>query len=174
MEEIWKAIPGHPGYEASTLGRIRSVDRMIKTNGRGTYFKKGQVLIHKKTNDGYLKASIERNKWTFVHRIVLTVFVGPRPPGHQACHNDGDQSNNAISNLRWDIPKNNVADRINHGTYQFGERNPRARLSADDVSRIINDKRKQKDIAKDFGISRPHVSVIKSGKIWGHLNIPKA
>ena len=35
MEEVWKAIPEFEGYyEASTLGRIRSVERIVKS-GRG-------------------------------------------------------------------------------------------------------------------------------------------
>jgi hypothetical protein len=27
--EIWKSIPGHEGYEVSSHGRVRSIDRVI-------------------------------------------------------------------------------------------------------------------------------------------------
>ena len=37
MNEIWKAIPGYEGYyEASTLGRIRSVERIVMNKAKVT------------------------------------------------------------------------------------------------------------------------------------------
>ena len=33
-----------------------------------------------------------------VGRLVLEVFVGPCPPGMEACHNDGDPHNNWLDN----------------------------------------------------------------------------
>jgi len=41
--EVWKSLPGVPGIEASTLGRVRTLDKMV-WNGRGTYPIKGRVL----------------------------------------------------------------------------------------------------------------------------------
>jgi len=64
----------------------------------------------------------------FVHLMVLSMFVGPRPtPLHQARHLDGDRYNNNLSNLEWGTPKENCADRTIHGTaYQKkGLDNPR-------------------------------------------------
>ena len=36
-EEIWKDIPGYEGkYQASTLGKIKSLDRMVKYENHRT------------------------------------------------------------------------------------------------------------------------------------------
>jgi len=44
-----------------------------------------------------------------VHHLVLEVFVGPRPEGTVACHNNGDGYDNRVRNLRWDTRKANAA-----------------------------------------------------------------
>lgn len=51
-----------------------------------------------------------------VHPLVLEAFVGPRPPGMEACHADGNKTNNALSNLRWDTKRANELDAIRLGT----------------------------------------------------------
>ena len=41
MEEIWKDIPGYEGlYEASNLGRVRSIDRIIEGHVEGILYKR--------------------------------------------------------------------------------------------------------------------------------------
>ena len=47
-----------------------------------------------------------------VHRLILTAFTGPPPQGMEACHWDDIKDNNVLTNLRWDTPKGNAADRI--------------------------------------------------------------
>src|SRR5262245_33311629 len=67
-----------------------------------------------------------------VHQLALEAFVGPRPEGCECCHNDGDHTNNALSNLRWDTAKANAADQARHGTQVRGSRVNTSKLSADD------------------------------------------
>jgi hypothetical protein len=52
-----------------------------------------------------------------VHVLVLEAFVGPRPDGTVAGHNDGNPSNNRVENLRWDSRANNGLDTVRHGTH---------------------------------------------------------
>ena len=70
---------------------------------------------------GYFKLALSTDgvaKTKVVHKLVLMTFGGPQPEGMEACHNDGDTSNNRSDNLRWDTHQNNMRDKIEHGTHQ--------------------------------------------------------
>lgn len=53
MDEIWKPIPGFEGYyEASNLGRIRSVERIVR--GRWGFSRRhSQILKQNNVHHGY-------------------------------------------------------------------------------------------------------------------------
>lgn len=119
MNEIWRPIPGREGgYEVSSLGRVRSVDRTItRMTKRGPVRArlKGRVLATSMANSGYLVAMIGRAR-PYIHDLVLQAFIGQRPAGHQAAHWDGDRRNNTPGNLRWATPSQNNLDKARHGT----------------------------------------------------------
>lgn len=52
-----------------------------------------------------------------VHKLVATAFLGAPPPGLEVCHNDGDEANCAVSNLRYDTRIANEHDKRLHGTH---------------------------------------------------------
>jgi len=56
----------------------------------------------------------------------------------EACHNDGNNLNNELENLRWDTHKNNIGDSIIHGTMvdNSGSRHGMSKLNESQV-RII-------------------------------------
>lgn len=168
MEEIWKAIPGHPGYEASTLGRIRSVDRVATMNG-GTFIRRGVVLKTEPLPSGYFQVSLNNQQSRRVNRIILITFDGAPPEGMQACHNDGNRTNNRLDNLRWDTSKNNHADRIRHGTAPVGENNGRSKLSAEQVICIRGDARPRYVVAAEYGVTPSLISQIITRRIWSHV-----
>ena len=47
----------------------------------------------------------------------------------EACHEDDDRTNNRLSNLRWDTPKANAADRDRNGKHPHGEQSARAKIT---------------------------------------------
>ena len=99
-EETWRPIPGYDGYEASSLGRIRSIDR---TTDRGRKWR-GRTMTPATMPRGYKTVSLWRGgKQTtaLVHRLVLFAFQGPPPEGMEALHKNGDPADNAASNLAW-------------------------------------------------------------------------
>jgi hypothetical protein len=51
-----------------------------------------------------------------VHQLVLRAFVGPPAPGMESLHDDGDPTNNQLSNLSWGTHLRNMRDTIRHGT----------------------------------------------------------
>jgi hypothetical protein len=74
---------------------------------------------------------------TALHHIVLFVHVGPRPVGKEACHRDGDHTNNKPDNLRWGTHKENMQDRSLHGrSARFGEINGSAVLTNKQAKRM--------------------------------------
>lgn len=109
--EKWKQIDVVPKYAVSTRGRVLSLH-----HGR-----RGQILSSWTDKDGYqhvqLQVNSDKNKRYSIHRLVALTFLGmPPSKNHQVAHNDGNPSNNKLSNLRWATLSENQADRLIHGT----------------------------------------------------------
>lgn len=124
-EERWLPIPGYEGlYEVSDLGNIRSLDRTVKrSDGKLRRFK-GKAITPTIVN-GRARVTLPGNprRKHRVHRLVLLAFVGPPPPGTEACHSpDPDPLNNRLENLRWDTSSENMRDRVRHGTHFWANR----------------------------------------------------
>ncbi len=111
--EQWQPVDGHPHYEVSDQGRVRSLDRKIRSRG-GFRLKRGCLLKPGRTKSGHLTVAIGRGNSMFVHRLVLFAFRGPPPEGHESLHGDGDPSNNNLWNLRWGTRSENLIDRYEH------------------------------------------------------------
>lgn len=101
-DEFWKDIPGYEGrYQASTLGRIRSI-----------MGKKPRILVlNVYKGSPYYKVQLwdaTGNKKCYrVHRLIYITFFGPIPDGMVIDHADGNKTNNVVDNLRVLSPKSN-------------------------------------------------------------------
>lgn len=126
----YRDIPGFPDFRVGTDGSVWS--------RRGRSFKSiwhCKVWIRLKPATargggkprGYPRVNLYSNNQRhhrLVHQIVLEVFVGPRPDGMEACHNDGDSMNNRLDNLRWGTRASNSADTRKHGRHWTPFRGP--------------------------------------------------
>lgn len=108
MEEIWKPIPGYEGYyEASSLGRIRSLDRRVKCTGkRGVFYmrKKGMIVKPEIDKGGYYQTSLSKDGEDHTKGTHVWVAMAhiPNPDNlPQVNHKDGNKQNNNIDNLEW-------------------------------------------------------------------------
>lgn len=121
--EEWRAVPGIEGYEASTRGRIRSVDRAY-TDSLGRPRKvTGRVLTLNVNGRGYRNANFGRQGQHAAHRIIALTFLGEPPsPDMQVCHGNGDKADNRVENLRWGTPSENSQDAIRHGVHPSASR----------------------------------------------------
>ena len=99
MKEVWKSIPGWEGlYEASNLGRIKSVGRK-----KGNKIEKDRIL-KPKVQHGCLRVTLSRDgnkKYMLVHRLVAKAFI-PNPMNFPVVdHKDNDRKNAKVCNLQW-------------------------------------------------------------------------
>lgn len=174
--EVWLPVVGYEGlYSVSSHGRVRSED-MLVVRASGSYTKPAAI---RRPGAGakskYLSLVLTKDRRAsthYVHRLVLAAFVGPKPPGHEACHCDGDRQNNAVWNLRWDTRAGNHADKARHGTSTAGERHPGAKLSNEAVLAMRQrraDGASVASLAVEFGVSRMTAHRAATKRSWSHL-----
>ena len=174
-KELWASIPEYDGYyEASSFGRIRSLERLVKHNYSGLKKQRGKVLATSELPGGYKIVTLCKDGKPInarVPRLVLMAFCGLPPTDMVACHLDGDPTNNRLSNLRWGTNKENELDKVRHGTSNVGERSGRAVLSEVSVIKIIDRSSDHRSVlAEEFGVSEATIRAIRSGRSWKHLS----
>lgn len=174
--ETWLPIAGYETlYDVSDAGRVRSLNRRIRTKNGEIRMYEGLVLAASAGYAGYPEVKLSKHSKTKterVHVLVAAAFIGPRPDGLDVRHLDGDPTNNAVGNLEYGTHQSNMHDMVRHGRSNAGTRNPMAQLTADDVHEIrrrIARRDVQQGIADDFGISASAVTDIKKGRTWAHL-----
>jgi hypothetical protein len=106
--------------------------------------------------------------------LVLLAFVGPKPEGMVIRHfPDRNIENNCLENLSYGTPKQNGEDMVVHGMSLRGEKNPKAKLTKEEVLEIrqlyATGRYFQKDLGKRFGVGQDIISSIHLRKIWKHI-----
>lgn len=111
--EEWRPVPGWPGYEVSSLGRVYSIRRPGATRS-GRILKQGiQPSGHPYL--GLCRSGVPQR--FYVHQVVALGFLGPKPEGmREIRHLDGNPANNVPSNLKWGTRSENLYDKVRHGT----------------------------------------------------------
>lgn len=168
-------IPGLPAYLIGDNGDVWSRVRSGPVGNRVKYHDTFHKLSHTKCSFGYPGVSLMINGRCLlktVHSLVMLAFVGPRPEGMQVCHEDGDVTNCRKSNLRYDTPAGNQADRDRHDMNMRGERNGLAKLTESQVLEIRGlaaSGLDQTAIGDQYGITQAAVSLINTRKTWKYL-----
>lgn len=168
--ERWRDVVGWEGlYRVSDRGRVSSARREGTRGG----------LMRLSMGRGYLQAHLRgpgRRLLAEVHRLVLEAFVGPRPPGAQARHLNGDSMDNRVENLAWGTPAENAADRVRHGMQPRGSLSGTAKLTESDVAEILRLGRMgvpQGALGRRFGVSRACVRLILQRRTWRHVEVAR-
>jgi hypothetical protein len=165
--EVWKDVIGYEGiYQINKNGDVMSLKR--KTTGTFTTIDK----IIKKQIDlkGYFVYKLSKNgktKTKSLHRILAQSFI--KNPNNEKCvnHKDGNPLNNDISNLEWCSYSYNSL----HGYRSNGRKNPRRKLTENQVSEIKNKLINYyyglgRQLAEEYNVSVYIISLIKQNKTY--------
>ena len=178
--EIWKTISGYDGfYDISSLGRVRSHDRIVVTINGVTQRRKG-VVMQPALRAGYpfVLLQVEKvKKQAHVHRLVAAAFC-EKPEGCDVVnHIDGNKTNNSADNLEWTTHSGNIRHAIDTGLREIktGQRHSASKLTQDQVDAIrlkLISGQTGASIAREFGVHVMTVSNIRNGRAWGNDGDP--
>lgn len=172
-KETWKDIPGYEGlYQASTMGRIRSLDREIECKDGQVRFYEGKVKKPRKKNDDALTVTLSKNghlKTYNVHKLIMHTFKGERPEGYHICHKNGDCADNRLENLRYDTPSQNNID-----MYRYGGKSGPGKLSVEQALEIrklyATGDYTQTELAVSFGVGQSSIGKVILRQTFSWLN----
>ena len=168
-KEVWKQIPNYTNYEASNLGRIRSIDRTVwvdrfdKAGNQCTMNVKSTVIKHWIQHDGrqYVKlvdGEGNRTNGLQVHRLVAFAWHGlPEGDDYECDHKNRNRVDNRPVNLHWMSPEKHKAKSIAEQGYpvvlehvktgkvqqfpSYAEASRKLKISSTSVSALANDLR---------------------------------
>lgn len=163
MKEKWMPIKSYEGwYEVSDLGRVRSVDRVVRYKDGRTYEYSSKLIKHKADKRGYPYVGLNKaGKKTAkrVHRLVAETFLPVRDKSLEVNHIDGNKNNNKLSNLEWVTSSENTLKGYELGLFE--KTREAARLRAKNNS--------------DFNRSKPtKVTNIITGEEWDFPSVKEA
>lgn len=179
--EIWKEHPVYVNYEVSTQGNVRrcngynSLGRRVKIRQLKPWIRKHRES-HRNTTIQYRTVSLWANgkkKTRPIGVFAAETFLGSRPEGYQLLHGAGGSLDDSLPNLRWGTASENQRDRVRDRTSNRGEQCGSSVLTAADVHAIrkqLQSGRKQRCIAKEFGVTRETISCINCKKSWSWLD----
>lgn len=151
--ESWADIPGFVGYQASTHGNVRSLNGPLAT------------CINPQTGRHTVTLWNSGNPSTrTIHRLVLMAHMPNADESLEVCHKNGNKTDNRLANLRWGSRSENQREKVRHGSR--GGPQKLTQSQAQQIRQARKAGRTQQAIADEFGISRPLVSLIESGKAW--------
>lgn len=158
--------PLNPSYGVTRDGRVFRI-------GARPFSPPPPVELRPWQCNGYAYVTLSDRRKATVHRMLAETFLGPCPEGcTDVAHKDGVRDHNTVENLRWDTRAGNFADKPAHGTDNRGEKNPHAKLLAQDVRRIRLRRaggERGSDLAREYAVTGATICDITKGRSWTHV-----
>ena len=175
--EIWKDIDGYEGYyQVSNFGNVKSLSRIKKVKGNGSFIMPEKLLGLNVTKSGYVNVClfIFPIKKTFrLHKLVAKAFLENKDKKPQINHINGIKTDNRAKNLEWVTASENRKHCYDIGLQsKKGEKHHLRKLSDVDVKRIKSNEfngMTQEQIGKVFGVGGQAIGKILKGQRWNHV-----
>lgn len=153
-QEIWKAIPSLPNYEASTYGRVRHIakePRKLQENCNG------RLYLPVRKNGRFVNIA--------VHRLIAETFIDNPLNKPEINHIDGNKKNNNVENLEWCTRSENEL----HKSRVLGIK----QIPPINNKPVICNETKQTfnsitDAAKEMNLNPRHIGEVANGKRKTH------
>ena len=165
-KEVWRDINGYEGrYQVSSMGRVKSLERIIiKKDGR-KFTVKERVLKPGADGGGYLRVGLcdgEKQKTLKVHRLVCEAFHENPDNKPQVNHINEIKTDNRASNLEWATARENS---------NFGTRNERlGKAQSKSIGQytrygeLIKIWPSTNEVQRQTGFSQGNISLAANGK----------
>ena len=128
-------------------------------------------------NSNYMMIDLCKNgkvKKHLFHRLMAQTFLENKENKEQVNHINGIKTDNRLENLEWNTRSENQKHSIKIGLRTAkGIKNSQSKLTEKQVLDIFKDTRTYKEIIKDYKISIPTISNIKTGHSWTHITKEK-
>lgn len=161
MQEIWKDIEGYEGfYQVSNKGRIKSLDRLVRSKCGSTQLKRGKVLKPQNTRDGYLQVTLSKYsklKTYKIHQLVGKAFLLNPNNYVEINHKDENTLNNDFRNLEW-------CSRSYNNNY--GNRNLKCSLAVKGVKRPQSVIDKISESCRQKSMKGKHWKLVNGKRVW--------
>lgn len=175
VNEVWRDCVGIPDYQVSSLGRVRSLDRIVPVNHPTAGFlekhMRGRSMTSRNNGHGYSMVCI-RGVSMSVHRLVATAFI-PNPENKpQTNHKNGIRTDNRVENLEWATQEENIQHSRKVLGQSIGESHYCARLTESDILDIRSVYAfgaRISDIGKAYDYDISNVWAIVNRRIWRHI-----
>lgn len=181
MRRTWRKVKPHAVLEPSSEGQLPRMAVVagfsryaITEDGQVINRKTKRVLRQRVNTNGYRRVGIiddtGKQRWLFVHRIVLAAFT-PNPEGYPECHHiDSDKSNNHRLNLQWVTRSQN---QLHMRDFISSRPDSPYRLTMADAT-VIRERYAasgtQAELAEEYGVRRQTVSLVVRNHIWHDPN----
>lgn len=178
-DEKWRRIPGWKHYEASNLGRVRSLDRVTGSGYGSTRTVRGRVLkptirTTRKRAEAWPSVALYEDgfqKRYAIGRLIAAAWLGLDLSDRKqlAYHVNGDPFDNCLDNIAVGTAQDVVDHQARRDAISHGEDRYNAVLSRDDVRTIIDLLAEgvwHKDIASQFGCHAGTIGRIARRETW--------
>ena len=164
--EEWRDVVGYERrYQISSMGRVKSLERVTITKDGRKLPLKERILKPIVSGDGYLKVGLcagGKLKMFLVHRLVCQAFHENPDNKPQVNHINENKTDNRACNLEWCTCKQN----INHGTHNERSGKTRSKPVAQYTldGDLVKAWQSTNEVERQTGFSCGHISKVVNGK----------